>query len=345
MKVGIVGANGYSGLELIRLLTNHPVAEIEMLISHSTSGQSIKTIYPHLKDICEMDLEDLTIDEVAGRVELLFFATPSGVSSHYIASLIDKGIPCIDLSGDHRLLDPATYQAWYHKEPAPIKALNQAVYGLSEFFQTEIKDAQLIANPGCYPTATLLGILPALKKGFINKDSIIIDAKSGLSGAGRGTSLMTHFAETNDNLKAYNLGSHQHIPEIEQTLKKVTQLETRVTFSTHLVPMTRGIMCTIYAKVMGSQTTEDFIKEYKTFYKNSPFVRIREAGQWPTTKDVSGSNYCDIGFNVDERTGQVTIVSVIDNLVKGAAGQAIQNFNLMNGLDQQMGLKQVPMYP
>ncbi|TCP28719.1 N-acetyl-gamma-glutamyl-phosphate reductase [Scopulibacillus darangshiensis] len=345
MKVGIIGANGYSGVELIRLLKQHPNVDIEMLISHSTSGKNVKELYPHLSEVCEKTLESIDVQDVSDRVDLLFFATPSGVSQGLVPKFINKGVPCIDLSGDFRLKDPDAYTKWYQKQGADRSDLEQAVYGLAEINHKEIKEAKLIANPGCYPTASLLGILPAIKMGITQPDTLIIDGKSGISGAGRGVSIGSHFCEVNENIKAYKLGSHQHIPEIEQTIQDNAGIDTNISFSPHLVPMTRGIMCTIYADLKQQLSTEEIVGYYKDFYHKSHFVRVREPGVWPATKEVYGSNYCDIGLIADSRTNRLTVVSVIDNVVKGASGQAVQNMNLLNGWDEWTGLNLTPVYP
>ncbi|GGE29331.1 N-acetyl-gamma-glutamyl-phosphate reductase [Pullulanibacillus camelliae] len=346
MKIAIVGANGYSGVELIRLLSQHPHIEIEMLVSHSTSGTAINAIYPHLTGICELELEKAGAEEIAERAELVFFATPAGVSQGLAPQLLDKGITCIDLSGDFRLRQPKAYEQWY-KRPFVAREtdLEKGVYGLSEINRDAIKSAQLIANPGCYPTATLLGVLPAVQMGLIDLHSIIIDGKSGVSGAGRSAKQGNMYSEINESVKAYKLGAHQHIPEIEQGIEVIAGSETHVTFSTHLMPMTRGIMCTIYAGLKEARSTQQIIEDYKEFYQSDSFVRVRNEGIWPATKEVSGSNYCDIGIFADERVPRLTIVSVIDNLVKGAAGQAIQNMNIICGWDETTGLAQTPIYP
>ncbi|MDP4162867.1 MAG: N-acetyl-gamma-glutamyl-phosphate reductase [Bacillota bacterium] len=345
MKAAIVGATGYSGLELIRLLTNHPYITIHSVVSNSYDGKNGEEVYPHLSGVELPRLAPMDKDGLADGTDVVFFATPSGVSKEYIPELIEKGIKCIDLSGDFRLKSPSLYKEWYKYTPASQKYLSQSVYGLSEINKEKIADAKLIANPGCYPTAAILGILPVLKQRWIDETSIIIDGKSGVSGAGRGLSLGTHFAETNENVKAYKLGKHQHIPEIEQVLSNAANQSITLTFSTHLVPMTRGILCTIYAKLSEKVTSENVVSLYKEFYRNSPFVRIRENGTYPSTKEVYGSNFCDIGFAVDERTNQLIIVSVIDNVMKGAAGQAVQNANIMMGWKETTGLELSPLYP
>ncbi|MCM3786645.1 N-acetyl-gamma-glutamyl-phosphate reductase [Neobacillus mesonae] len=345
LKVAIVGSTGYGGVELIRFLLHHPYVEIASVISSSSSGVSFAEGFPHLNKIMELTLDGIDVARMAETVDLVFTATPSGVSAKLVPQLIDAGLKVIDLSGDFRLKDGAEYEAWYKHTPAEDKYLEQAVYGLSEVYGEKVQDVDFISNPGCYPTATLLGLIPAIKAGMIDPASIIIDAKSGVSGAGRGTSLTSHYSEINENFKAYKVNKHQHIPEIEQVLTDIAGQKVTVTFTTQLVPMTRGIMSTIYAALNGNYTDQDFVDAYNQYYEGRPFVRIREAGSYPATKEVFASNYCDIGFASDSRTGRVTIISVIDNVVKGAAGQAIQNLNLMMGWDEVTGLQFSPVYP
>ncbi|MEE8672290.1 MAG: N-acetyl-gamma-glutamyl-phosphate reductase [Heyndrickxia faecalis] len=344
LKIGIVGANGYSGAELVRLLARHPSAQLEMLISHRTKGTMLTSHYPHFQQIIEAGLEDMVPDEIAGRVELLFFATPSGVAKNWVPRFVDKGLKCIDLSGDFRL-DGEAYRQWYKREPAPQKELDKAIYGLSEMNADRIKEAQLIANPGCFPTAALLGLLPSVQGGFIDTSFIVIDGKTGVSGAGRTPSLGNLFTEVNENTGAYKVGSHQHTPEIERFIKAFAGKEAKISFTPHLIPMTRGILCTIYAPLAKKVTTEDVRQYYRKVYKGRKFIRIRPAGSFPSTKEVYASNYCDIGVHVDERTGRLVVISAIDNLVKGASGQAIQNMNLLFGLEEDTGLDHVPVYP
>ncbi|MBS4213502.1 N-acetyl-gamma-glutamyl-phosphate reductase [Neobacillus rhizophilus] len=345
MKAAIIGGTGYGSIELIRLINKHPYLEVGTVVSNSQAGNKFSDTYPHISEIIEQPLEKFEPNQLADKNDVVFLATPSGVSSRMVPELIDKGIKCIDLSGDFRLRSVEEYETWYKHSPADEGYLKKAVYGLSEIYPEKIKTANLIANPGCYPTATTLGLIPILKTNLGDYDSIIIDAKSGVSGAGRGLSLTNHYAEINENLKAYKLGAHQHIPEIEQVLTDEAGNPITVSFTTHLVPMTRGIMCSIYIKLKEKVTTEDVHQIYDEFYKNKPFVRVRPIGKVPSTKEVWGSNYCDIGLHVDPRTNRLTVISVIDNLVKGAAGQAIQNANIMNGWDEQAGLQDIPMYP
>ncbi|MDP5275897.1 N-acetyl-gamma-glutamyl-phosphate reductase [Chengkuizengella axinellae] len=345
IRAAIIGSTGYGGVELIRFLLHHPKVEITSVVSSSSAGESIAVGFPHLNHVMELDLDQVDIDVIQNKADVVFTATPSGVSSGLIPDLLAAGLKVIDLSGDYRLKSGELYEKWYKHTPPTEAHLQQAIYGLSEVFKEEIREAELLSNPGCYPTAASLGLIPALSMKRIDPKSIIIDAKSGASGAGRKLGLSVHYAELNENLKPYKVNQHQHIPEIEQTLSGIVNEQTTITFTTHLVPMTRGILCTMYADLLEPCNEQQLINEYRDYYKGRPFVRIRNKGSWPSTKEVSGSNYCDIGFSIDERTGRVTILSVIDNVVKGAAGQAIQNLNLMMGWDETTGLQMTPVYP
>lgn len=345
MKVAIIGGTGYSSVELMRLLQNHPFVEVTTVISNSQAKSEIQTIYPHVTAIMDHPLQSYELNSLSQKVDTVFLATPSGISKRIVPELIESGLKCIDLSGDFRLHSPQSYEAWYKHSAPEEKYLELATYGLSEVYEDKIKASSLIANPGCYPTATLLGLMPVIKNKLVDTNSIIIDAKSGVSGAGRGVSLGTHFSEVNENLKAYKLGSHQHIPEIEQSIEELSNQQTTITFTTHLVPMTRGIMCTIHVNLLNTMSSSEIYYLYKEFYEPHPFVRIRPEGIYPATKEVLGSNFCDIGLYLDDRTGRLTIISVIDNLVKGASGQAIQNLNIQNGWDVRTGLLGVPVYP
>jgi N-acetyl-gamma-glutamyl-phosphate reductase len=344
MKAAIIGGTGYSSLELMRLLEKHPYVEVASIISNSQAGSDLHDIYPHLTAYINQPLESFDIDTLS-KVDVVFLATPSGISRNIVPQLIDARVNCIDLSGDFRLRSAQSYVEWYKHPASEEQYLQRATYGLSEIYADKIKTSSLIANPGCYPTATLLGLMPVIKNKLIDCKTIIIDAKSGVSGAGRGVSLGTHFSEVNENLKAYKIGTHQHIPEIEQILQDESDQQQAITFTTHLVPMTRGIMCTIHANLFDPIMTSEVIQLYNDFYQPHPFVRIRPDGVFPSTKEVLGSNFCDIGLRVDARTGRLTIISVIDNLVKGASGQAIQNMNLQNGWDVRTGLLEIPVYP
>lgn len=345
LGIAIVGSTGYGGVELMRLLAAHPLAEVTSVISSSSAGTKVTEGYPHLQGIREELLDDVNPELIKEKADLVFLATPAGVAAKLAPQYLEAGLKVIDLSGDFRIKEREVYEAWYKKPAAEQAWLDKAIFGLCEVYGEQVVDASFISNPGCYPTATLLGIVPALKAGLIDPSSIIIDAKSAVSGAGRGVSLGHHYAEMNENFKAYKVNKHQHIPEIEMVLSEAAGEKVTVTFTTHLVPMTRGILSTIYAKLSSDISEAQLVELYEQFYENRPFVRVRPVGTYPATKEVCGSNYCDIGFSIDPRTNRVTIISAIDNLVKGAAGQAIQNMNLMMGWDESLGLQFVPVYP
>lgn len=345
MKVAIIGATGYSGAELVRILYNHPHVSIHSIHASSLYGEPLANSYPHMYSLCEHRLQEVNVDQLSEVVDLVFTATPSGVARDLAPQFLKRNVKVIDLSGDFRIKDRQQYEAWYGIDAAEEDLLLEAVYGLSEWVYTDMEKASLIANPGCFPTGILLGLLPLVKEDQLEANSIIIDAKTGVSGAGKGLSAATHYAETNDNMKIYKVNKHQHTPEIEQGLRMQNEQIGSITFVPHLAPMTRGIMSTMYATVKGSTSTEALIELFKERYKDDFFVRVREAGQFPTTKEVSGSNFCDIGVAYDERTNRVTIVTVIDNLVKGASGQAVQNMNKLLGIDEKIGLDFMPVYP
>ncbi|WP_241158301.1 N-acetyl-gamma-glutamyl-phosphate reductase [Cohnella candidum] len=345
LRAAIVGSTGYGGVELIRLLASHPQVTVTSVISSSAAGTPIAEGFPHLTEIRTDLLDGVDPELIRSKADVVFLATPHGVSMKLAPQFLAAGLKVIDLSGDYRLKDGESYREWYKHEPAVQADVDNAIYGLCEVFGSEVADKSFISNPGCYATTAALALYPAVQAGWIDPDSIIIDAKSGVSGAGRGLSLGNHFSEINENFKTYKVNKHQHTPEIEQTLSRAAGRPVTLTFTPHLVPMTRGIMCSSYAKLTEKRTDADFVELYRKFYEGRPFVRVRPVGQWPATKEVWGSNYCDIGFSVDSRTGRVTVFSVIDNLVKGAAGQAIQNLNLMMGWDETWGLRFTPAYP
>lgn len=345
IRVGIVGATGYSGVELIRLLAQHPSVQVNRLYTSSAEGESLVPAFPHLTGYSLPLLEAIDPEAMAAENDLIFLATPAGVSSKLTPQLVERGVRVIDLSGDFRLATPELYRSWYKKESAAQEWLERAVFGLPEWNQERIQQAALIANPGCYPTATLLGLLPLAKSGWVEPQSWIIDAKSGVSGAGRGVSLGSHYSEVNESISAYKVGIHQHTPEIEQELGRQTGQEHLIQFTPHLVPMTRGILATAYAKLRTPVTAGQLQELYEAAYADKPFVRIRPFGSQPRTKEVYGSNYCDIALHLDERTGRVIVLSVIDNVVKGAAGQAVQNMNIMYGLAETSGLPILPVFP
>ncbi|MGW5979208.1 N-acetyl-gamma-glutamyl-phosphate reductase [Bacillus mycoides] len=345
MKVAIIGATGYGGIELIRLLEQHPYFSIASLHSFSQVGEFITNVYPHFRNVLVHTLQEIDAEKIEKEAEIVFLATPAGVSAELTPKLLAVGLKVIDLSGDFRMIDSSSYELWYKRPAAQEELLRKAVYGLSEWKRPEIQNANLIANPGCFATAALLAVAPLVRSGMIEEASIIIDAKSGVSGAGKTPTTMTHFPELYDNLHIYKVNQHQHVPEIEQMLAEWNRETKPITFSTHLIPISRGIMITLYAKVKEEMKIEQLQKLYEETYEYSAFVRVRSQGEFPSPKEVRGSNYCDIGIAYDERTERVTVVSVIDNMMKGAAGQAVQNANLLAGLEETTGLQHMPLYP
>ncbi|HZW82943.1 MAG TPA: N-acetyl-gamma-glutamyl-phosphate reductase [Candidatus Deferrimicrobium sp.] len=343
VKVGIIGATGYTGVELVRLLANHPGATLEVLSSHSYVGKKYSEVYPHMLPHLDLQMVDDNPDNFKG-IDQVFLALPHGVAGSLVEKLPAE-IKVIDLGADFRLANPREYEEWYEQAAPNAKELEQAVYGLPELKREKINGARIVANPGCYPTATILGLAPALASGMLVGDSLIIDAKSGVSGAGRGLALGSHFSEVNENFKAYNVGRHRHTPEIEQELSSVAGRNITVTFSPHLVPMTRGILSTCYGNLASGWNETKVREYYQEFYTKEKFVQLLPQGILPQTKWVQGTNYCLMNVVVDERTGRLIIISVIDNLVKGAAGQAVQNFNLLWGYPEDTGLLMLPQIP
>lgn len=344
MKAVVIGSTGYGGVELIRLLQGHPHAKIGAMVSSSAAGKPLGDVYPHAAHLA-FSLEEMDVEKIAESGDVIFFATPPGVSGKWAPAFLERGKIVIDLSGDFRLGNPETYQQWYQREPAPVEWMERAVYGLSEWYSEQVAKASLIANPGCYPTATLLAILPLLKEGLIHSSPLVVDAKSGVSGAGRGLSEAKLYCEVNENLYPYKIGVHQHTPELERFVEAESGEPVKILFTPHLVPMNRGILANVYAQAKPGVTSRDVADCYRSYYEKAPFVRLKPEGEWPQTKHVRGSNFCDLGWYVDERTGTITTVAVIDNLMKGAAGQAVQNLNLRMGWPETAGLEGLPFYP
>lgn len=343
-KIGIVGASGYTGVELARLLVNHPDVELTVATSRQYAGKRLAEVYPNLQGCTDIVLEDVVIDELVDRADLFFTAVPHQTAMNIVPAFLAAGKKVVDLSADFRLDDAQVYEAWYQPHCAQ-EFLAEAVYGLPEINRAQIKGARLIANPGCYPTSIILGLAPLLKNGLIDPATIIADSKSGTSGAGRGASVATLYCEVTDGFKAYKVGSHRHTPEIEQEIGKLAGQGVTISFTPHLVPMVRGILSTIYAGLSREISQAEVDSLYQHFYEQERFVRPCVPGTFPATQFVRGSNYCDIGVKVDTRTGRVVVVSAIDNLVKGAAGQAVQNMNIVLGLDEAAGLAVVPLFP
>ncbi len=345
IKAGIIGATGYAGQELVRLLLQHREAEIVWYGSRSYVDQKFSSVFGNVfqivEDICKGD-DLLALSEEA---DVIFTATPQGYLAGVLNEKILQNAKVIDLSADYRIKNVATYEKWYgiqHKSPQLIK---EAVYGLCEINREQVKKARLIANPGCYPTCSTLSIYPLAKEGLIDMDTLIIDAKSGTSGAGRGTKVPNLYCEVNENIKAYGVSTHRHTPEIEEQLSYASGQNVVLNFTPHLIPMNRGILITAYAKYKEGTTPEQIRKAYEDAYREEYFVRVLEEGVCPETKWVEGSNFVDVNVKVDERTGRVIMMGAMDNITKGAAGQAVQNMNLMFGLDEAEGLRFVPLVP
>ena len=343
MKAGILNVTGYAGAELARLLHTHPEVSLTSVTGRSTQGEKLGQVFPHLSDI------DLTIDAELADVDFVFSALPHKASAESVIPYLNSGVRVVDISADFRLNSPQEYEEWYQiPHPSP-QLLEEAVYGLTELYRPQVAAARLVANPGCYPTSAVLGLAPLVKDGLVEPD-IIVDSKSGISGSGRGLSLATHFSEVNENTMAYGLDGHRHLPEIIQELSLLnTDLKPRVTFLPHIVPMTRGILSSCYATIADTRISIDdrgkkeLLTLYSDFYRNEPFVKVMETP--PQTKQTWGNNHCLIYPTLDTRTGRVIVVSCLDNLVKGAAGQAIQNMNVMMGLPETTALEGLAVYP
>ena len=345
LKVAIIGASGYTGLELIRILHCHPEVAVTCLTSEQSAGKRISDVFPTLRGRCDIVLENLEPVRVAEKADIIFTALPHKAAMEVVPTFLKLGKKVIDLSADYRLSDPAVYGEWYepHLNPANLK---KAVYGLPEIRRTKIKGAKLVANPGCYPTSIILGLAPLLKSGLVDLASIIADSVSGVTGAGRSAKVESLYCEVNEGFKAYGAGGiHRHTPEIEQELSLLAGEQLKITFTPHLAPMDRGILSTIYATPKKALSNEAIIGLYRKFYDGEPFVRVLANGCLPSTAFVRGSNFCDIAPLVDPRTGRVIVVSAIDNLVKGASGQAVQNMNLVCGFPETMGLEGLALFP
>lgn len=336
IRVGIVGATGYTGVELLRLLISHPSCEIVVATSDSEKGKDVSEVFPSLRSHIKLRFEEHKSKNLMS-CDVVFFATPHATAMHQVPRLLDSGCKIIDLSADFRIKDPVIWEEWYKEKHICPELLESAVYGLPELNRDKIKKTNLLANPGCYPTAIALALLPAIKGNFIRTDSIICDAKSGVSGAGRKASLALQYSEVSDSFRAYNIARHRHLPEIIQTFSNVTDNEIKLVFVPHLVPMSRGILSTSYIKLLSSDV--DIQKYYVDFYSKDYFVDIMPKYSYPDTKSVRGTNFCRVSIHPDKAdTETVVIVSVIDNLVKGAAGQAIQNMNIMFCINELAGL-------
>ena len=343
-RIAVIGASGYTGVELLRLLVQHPDIVLTCVTSRQYAGQPVGGVFPSLQGLIDLNFDELEPAGLAKRADLVFTAVPHQTAMNMIPELLDSGCRVIDLSADFRLKDVAVYEAWYQAHTSP-DLLEEAVYGLPELFRKQIPAARLVANPGCYPTSIALALTPLLEEKKIDPTTIIVDSKSGTSGAGRSAKLDTIFCEVNEGFKAYGLPRHRHTPEIEQTLSTVSGEAVTISFTPHLLPVNRGILSTCYASLEGLVSFDELHDLYLDRYSAETFVRVLPKGHLPNISQVTGSNFCDIGIAIDDRNNRVVVVSVIDNLIKGAAGQALQNMNLMLGLPEQTGLMMAPGFP
>lgn len=346
LRVGIVGASGYGGVQLVRLLMDHPKLELTYLGGDSSAGKPFSDLYPHLGHSVSQVIEPVDVEVMANRCDVVFLSLPNGLAYKMTPTLLEKGCKVLDLSADYRFFNLDTYTAWYGGERTDRDAAQKAVYGLPELYRERIKEAQLVGCPGCYPTASLLALSPLLKQGLVLPETAIVDAKSGTSGGGRQAKTNLLLAEADNSLGAYNVARHRHTPEIEQICSDLAGHEVRVQFTPHLIPMVRGILATVYATLRDpGLVREDLLTIYSAFYRSSPWVKVLPTGVYPQTKWACGTNLCYIGVEVDPRTDRVIVMSVIDNMIKGQAGQAIQCLNLMMGWDETLGLPQMCFYP
>ena len=345
IKVGIIGSTEYAGGELARLLLQRDDIEIKWYGSRSYIGQKYASLYPNMYKIVDEECMDDNMKELAGQVDVVFTATPQGLCASLVDEEILSKVKIIDLSADFRIKDVSVYEEWYKLTHASPQFLEEAVYGLPEVNRERVKQARLIANPGCFPTCSFLSVYPLVKEGLVDPDTIIIDAKSGTSGAGRGAKMDSLYCEVNENIKAYGVGTHRHTPDIEEQLSYAAGRPVTISFTPHLVPMNRGILVTAYGSLTKEVTYEEVRAVYDKYYKDEFFVRVLEKDVVPQTRWVEGSNFADVNFKIDPRTRRIVMMGAIDNMVKGAAGQAIQNMNLMFGLPENTGLKQIPVFP
>jgi N-acetyl-gamma-glutamyl-phosphate reductase len=344
VKVAVAGASGYTGVELLRLLVGHSQVEICAVTSRQHEGIPVNKVFPSLNGFCDLVCEPLNVAAIAEKADLVFAALPHKSAMAVVPGFLAAGCRVVDLSADYRLNDQAIYEHWYQPHTSP-ELFSEAIYGLPERYREQIKKARLVANPGCYPTSIILALTPLLEQQLVDARTLIIDSKSGTSGAGRGLKEGSLFCEVNEGFKAYGVGSHRHTPEIEQELSQVAGFEVCINFTPHLLPVNRGILSTCYATLLKAQSTAELLAFYQQRYADEPFVRVLSEGELPNIAHVRGTNFCDIGLVVDSRTGRVIVVSVIDNLVKGAAGQALHNMNLMYGFNETHGLGIVPTFP
>ncbi|HMK61681.1 MAG TPA: N-acetyl-gamma-glutamyl-phosphate reductase [Dissulfurispiraceae bacterium] len=345
IRVAICGGSGYTGAELLRILHHHPEIEVTAVTSEKSAGKKVTDLFPHLVKYNGLAYVPMEKESLLSKADFFFMALPHAASQEAVSFFYQQGKKVVDLSADFRLIDPKIYEEWYKTSHNYTDTLKKAVYGLPELNRKAIRKARLIANPGCYPTSAILALAPAIKEGLIDVERIIVDSKSGTSGAGRKADMAISFCEVNDGFKAYGVGVHRHTPEIEQALSLVAGKQIFIDFTPHLVPMDRGIVTTSYAKLTKTTNTDRVIALYNKMYSREPFVKMLEPGYYPNAKHVRGSNYCFIGARVNDRTNTLVMVSSIDNLVKGASGQAVQNMNIMMGYDETMALEGLALCP
>ena len=343
IRVGIVGATGYAGAELVRLLAGHPSVELTLLTSRQYAGMRFDAVFPSMTGVVDLVCQEYSLDLACDQTDIIFMALPHQLPMSFIPPLLDNGKRVIDLSADFRFRNVAVYEQYYQPHQA-AHLMDESVYGLSEIYGERVKKARLIGNPGCYPTSVLLPLIPLLKKGLIISNGIIADSKSGVSGAGRSLSMTTHYCEVQESFKAYKVGQHRHNPEMDEILSIEAQTPITITFVPHLVPLSRGMLTTLYTTPEKSVSSDDIRSCLASFYAGHHFVRLCSDNKLPDTRNVRGTNFCDIGFKLNVPQNRLILISAIDNLVKGAAGQAVQNMNLMLGLDETTGLRQIP-YP
>lgn len=345
VKVAICGASGYAGAELLRILAAHSKVTITSATSEKSAGKRIIELFPHLHRYEDLTFEHLNVEAIAPKADVFFMALPHAASQESVDNLVKKKKRVIDLSADFRLRDAKVYEDWYKVPHKFSNTLSQAVYGLPELHRKKIARARIVANPGCYPTGAVIGLYPAVRHSLVDLGSIVIDSKSGTSGAGRQSDTAFSFCEVNEGFKAYGVTGHRHTPEIEQELSLVARQDVRVTFTPHLVPLDRGILTTIYARMAREFDTDTVREVYRKAFANEPFVRILDQGKFPNVKNVRGTNFCEIGTAINKRTGTLIVVTAIDNLVKGAAGQAVQNMNIMMGYRENTALDAIALCP
>lgn len=345
IKVAICGGSGYTGIELLRILSGHPAVKITAVTSEKSAGKNVAEVFPHLSSLQDLIYEPLIKEKLLSKADIFFLALPHGKAQETVHYFYTNKKMVIDLSADYRLSDPQVYKEWYGLPHNFTPTLKKAVFGLPEIYRNKIKKTRLVANPGCYPTGAILGLFPAIKNKLIDPSSIIIDSKSGTSGAGRKAELSISYCEVNEGFKAYGIGTHRHTPEIEQELSFLAGKKISVNFTPHLLPVDRGILSTIYAQLNKKTDTAAILKIYKKIYTGEPFIQVLDEGIFPNIKNVKGTNFCHIGLKVNNRTNTLIIVTAIDNLVKGASGQAVHNMNIMLGLKETEGLKSITVFP